>query len=373
MGFKLKDELELTIYFNGEEYPLDSGNSFNELRLSESTKLILPTLYLNIVDSANTLLDKGFLDGTIIKLCILSKGKVLQELEFVLYSYRVSYNGGAYSYEIDAYLNVPKYWCGVLMNPLQGSSSSIMQQIAQNCGLVYEGDVSQDRRSVCSLNTPYWQLARKVCNTAWGGNQACFHHGVTLDKVLRFKNIMRISKVTKTLKAFNAPEGKDELSISSYFCTSNSGSLNRAGGYREILVIQSVVENPEVIKEISIKTDSNNPDVSASIRDQIQRGYIRFSPISCSLGDNNLNKGKYYSGRIDKIFSYDISMQGTEPTKLALFDLVDFVAKGKDETPDSVVSGKYILTGKTITIQGAVYSETYFATRMGTNYKSKEK
>lgn len=371
MGFKVKDKLEVTIYFNNKEYPLDIGNQLNELHIAESTKTILPTLYMSITDGAGTLIKSGLTDGTTIDISIVVEGSVLYECHFILYTYSVKFNGSSYTYEIDAYYNSPKYWAGTLEAPLSGTSSGILQEICRRCSLKYEGDKTNDSRSVYALNRSYKAVTKYIANTAWGGGVKYYCVGITFDGKMIFKNVLeKVTKPTWVFSAFEFPDAKEDngVIISSYYITSLSGSLNSVGGYKTYKVIQSVVENPSVLKEVTFFKNTNNADVNLETRKTAGKNLIIFSPILTETNSYH-EKAKYYSQRAEKILSYEVTFMTLNPTKVSLLDSISFFAKMQSGDSDPIASGNYIISSRAIHILGNQYTETFTATRMGSNVR----
>lgn len=375
MSLKIQDTLEVTLYFNDVEYPLETSN-LNMLKIFESTKTTLPTCYLSISDGINFLLGTGLSDGTVITIIIKAKGTLLYKMAFLLYSYEQFWSGNCYTYEIDGYLCKPKFWLGTQEFPYTGSSSEIIKQIANVCSLTFDGDNSSDNRSYCCLSRRYRDAVKDIAETAWGGNNCCYKVGVTLNGVLKFKNVMALNKADAILDSNSLPHNKKTddgeipvYPVTDFRVTSNGGLYNASGVYSASVQAQSVAQPVEQVDKMTVNTGCRNPNVNTSVSKSMGKGMNIFSPI-CTTETGNLNsKAKYYNKRLSNMFSVEGKFICQYPTFLTLFSVVNFVAISPLDNVSVPISGQYIVCSRTIQIQNSNYCEVIIGTRMGTNGK----
>lgn len=375
MAIKIQDYLEVSLFFNNKEFPLESG-SLNVLKIQECTKLALPTIYISVSDAANLLLESGLSDGTVITVIIKAKGQLLHKMSFLLYSYEQFWSGNCYTYEIDGYLCFPKFWAGTQEFPYSGTTSNIAKQIAQVCGLKFDGDSTSDNRYYCGLTHKYRDAVKDLAESAWGGERACYKASVTLDGVLKFKNVMNLNKVVACLDSNPLPGEKegDEGKIPTYpildfSITSNSGAYNASGVYQATVQAQSVAQPSEEVKNITVNTGVRNPNVNMKVRNAVGKGMNIFSPISTVETGNSTSKARYYNKRFSNMFSVEGKFISEYPTQLTLFDVFSFVPISPRDNVVLPIAGQYILCSRTIQIEQSNYMEIIVGTRMGTNGK----
>ena len=368
MGYQLKNRLDVAIEYevsDGQyiELPLAQGTTLTELYMVESTKLSVPTLYVQIEDGLKYFTQYALLDGRRIAVSLSINGQPLVQSRFRIFGFSSNYNGKTTTYKIDGYLDCPLYWFGTSCNCYNGTSSYVISEVARLCGLNAYTDQTHDSQLWAQGNMTYNDFVSYVVKHGYRNNNSYMVRCLWLDKSLLYKDVNSITTPTANVIANSSKDG--------YFtCTdlnikANSGLNNASGGYASI-VQTSDITGDNLYNKLTVNKGEAYLNTNQQINSQIKRGVVQYGYISPNMNENYW-LGTYQNFRYAKLYNVDCAMIINNPSSLRPLSAFNLVANDTEDTMDTSDSGLYIVDTRTICIKGVTYAERINATRKGVN------
>src|SRR5580698_3197952 len=124
MGYGVNGRLEISIFINGTEYPLDPGtNLLAFLHCGWTTKTFLPTFHFKLLDTMHSLDQIELQDGIPIRIVVKAGATSTRTYNFRKFHHTKQFNGTNFEYEVDGYLDAPRYWSGTALAGMRGTSN----------------------------------------------------------------------------------------------------------------------------------------------------------------------------------------------------------------------------------------------------------
>lgn len=367
MGFLVADRIEVSIYINDVEYPLEAVNLLNWLHITTTTRHSLPVLGFQVDDVRHSIDESGPLDGAPLRVVIKPNGKDSKTFVFRKFNSKREFNGSCWRWTIFGYWDAPLYWAATSLRAIEGTANSVLQEIADTCGLRYEGVTTNDSQIWLPRNRTYRAWAKNIVSHSWASNTSCMVLGVDLDGVMRLLNINDLPEPEIDIIAYTYSE--TALTASDVQTNAASGLNNALSGYNNMRIAQSVTEDEtsRTLKGLSFTPDVKSPHYNRELKAQLERGAVRFSPIDAGNVHENYERASYQNLRYQNLFSYGVDALMTDVTTVNLGDRVNLAVQTETLRQDVPNSGVYTVSGHAIYIQGANYSEKLGMCRQGTN------
>lgn len=362
MGYQLKNKLTIAIYVevNGQrlEVPLTSQTTLTEMYLVESTRQSVPTLYLQLEDGDRFFSQCPLLDGQRIYVVVQPYNQQAVQYSFRVYSYSSQFNGLTNTYRIDGYLDCPKFWFGTSCGSYNGSTSSVINQVASQCGIFAECDTTHDSQLWMQNNRTFNDFVRYLTAYGYVNDNSYMVRSLNLNNTLVYRNVNAIVNHACEVVAYSQKEGA--VLATDIRVKSNSGLNNAVGGY------SSIMQGEQAYKNLTVDQTERNLALNADINSQIGRGKIGHSYVSFNQYSDYW-KAAYQNLRYSKLYSVDcafLTSQVTPLNPLKAFRLAVPESQGELDVSDS---GLYIVDTRTICVRGVTYAERINGTRKGVN------
>lgn len=366
MGYMLKDRLEVSIFINDKEIPLDKTNVLNYIHIATTVTTKVPVMSLSITDMIGIVPKMGLQDGIPISISIKALNGKTRVYKFRKFDHTPQLTGGANTYIISGYWDNPLYWATTTFKGIQGNSSDVIAQIGSACGIKTEVDVTNDNQLWLPQNQSYSAFAKSTASCGYINDDSCMALGIDLDGTLIYKDVNKDPNGVFNVVAYQRVEGS--LSAVDFNTNFASGFNNSTVGYQNARYTQSLMNDLQTLTDkLQFNSDSRNPDLNRKLKDKVNRGQVRFGPIDVGNVHLNYEKAQYQNARYKALFSTHLEFLTPYSNNLRLMDGVNFSAQKLNGDQDTVTSGVYLITGKAIYIEGATYSEKIVCARHGTN------
>lgn len=367
MGYLVADQTEISVFIADKEYPLEAINLMNWMHISTTFRHDLPMLGMQIVDVQRVFDRIGLIDGTPIRVVIKSNGKDSQTYVFRKFNAKTEFNGASYVWSIYGYWDAPLYWAASSLRAIEGTSNAVLQEIAQTCGLKFNGVSTNDSQIWVPRNRTYRSWAKDITDHAWSSDKSCMNIGVDLDGTMVFKDMNNLPEPEQKILGYTF--AKDALTASDIQVSASSGLNNALTGYQNMRISQSATQDEmqRVIKDLVFKPDVKNPLYNQELKDKLGRGAVRFGPIDCGNFHDNYDKAAYQNLRYRNMFSLNLEALMIDAAKVKLGSRVNLGLQTEDTGQDVPNSGVYTITGHAIYTQGANYAEKLGMARHGVN------
>jgi hypothetical protein len=367
MSYIVNDRIEVSIFINDVEYPLDAINLLNWLHIATTVRHSLPVLGFQIDDVQHVIDRIGLLDGAPIRVVVKPNGKNSRTYVFRKFNSQRVFTGENWRWTIYGYWDAPLYWAGTSVKALEGTASNVLQEIASTCGLKYDGPTTNDSQIWVPRNRTYRAWAKDIVAHTWVSDTSCMIFGVDLDGTMRLRNINDLPEPQVKIVAYTFAE--DALTASDVSLNASSGLNNALSGYNSMRVSQSVTadETQIFLEDLSFTPDVKNPHYNQQLKTELERGAVRFGPIDCGNVHENYEKADYQNLRYRNLFSYGIDAMMIDVNDILLGDRVNLAIQTETTKQDVPNSGVYTVSGHAIYVQGAQYQEKLGMCRHGTN------
>lgn len=370
MGYVLQDRMEVSLFLSGVEFPLSGINVLNSLQVDMSVKVLLPTIHLVVTDEME-LISKSSLvqDGTPLSVVMKPWGAG----DAVTYNFRVfkyqSFRATIGTmYQIDGYLDFPKFWFQTSTEGIQGTSNQVLSEITRVCGMQYDGTNTNDSQIWFPQNRTYGIFAKKTVEHGYASDTSLMMFGVDFSGTLMYRDF---NQQPDTAIDIVLGQYTNDARVATDYIPKNDGGLNNMlSGYNNIRVAQSAVGSTiqTTVKDLQFFPDSKTPFFNDELKAQTERGFVLYSPIDFGNVHESYERAYYQNQRYKNLMNAGVDFMSIMPTGLNLFDSFNFVDREvEDHEVNNSWSGKYRVTSKAIRVEGATYSEYFEGYRHGTN------
>jgi hypothetical protein len=368
MGYNVNGRIEISLFINNVEYPLDpGGNLLGFLHCGWSTKAVLPTVHFMVTDVLHSLDQIELQDGIPLRVVVKPGAANTMTYNFRKFHHRKNFNGSAFEYEVDGYLDAPRYWAGTATGGMRGTSNDVLSQIASTCGLQYQGTSTNDSQLWMPRNRTFGEFSKKIAARGYSSDSSYMCLGVDINGTMFYQDVNNLPTPQTTLVLGQYVAGS--YTANDYFPEAKSGLNNKMTGYQNTRVQQSMVgtNTNTVHNQITFTPDSVSPLFNAEVKTKMVQGYSTFSAIDVGNVHENYEKAMYQNMRFANLFSQDVQFLVSTPTPLTLFNTFIFSVDTDNQKQDIAYAGNYVLSAKAFLVTGATYVEKILGTRQGTN------
>lgn len=375
MAYELANRLSLKILFNNEEFVFDRANSLDFIHMSCSTRIAVPMLHMALQDNVDSLSEsKHLCDGSLIQITVSDASADFSTTYAFRYNtHKRVPNSGGYRYEIDGYVDANTFWHSSVTEPKKGSSYKVINEIADDCGLKFDGDQTTDAQTWFPRNIPFHEWARQISERGYRSDTSFMQLGLNFDKTLVYRDLNE--NVEPALKFTHAEFKAGFLTATDIQPSTKSGTMNHYSGYAESLVEQDL-ENEDLYKvhdkiQISKKASEGKLMLNSKIKDAVKQARVVFAPIDVGNVHKEYERALYQNRRQNNLHSVAIDLVTKEATKAKLLDKVA-VNADKKEGYLQTYSGDYRICSRVVFIKGNEYYEKFELVRKTMNIDLKD-
>lgn len=364
MSYKVNDSIRIAILIEDAEVPLDGGNALHVLHMVAGTTLTLPTLFFNFTDLLRVVPSMKLQDGALITVTVF--GATQQTRYFRVSRWTRAPFGDGFSYSIEGYWNAPKYWLGTAEASVTGSSRSVIEKIASECGLTIWGKNTPTSDAMLWIpgNRTLGRFCREIARHGYASDTSHMVLGVDSLGALRYANVNANPKPTLSVGYLSNSRSGRFMVLSDFQPVNASGTNNRMAGYRHDRQVQTALGSIETSEtSIELQPDSRFPLVSEQVRETQARGSISFSSVDFGNVHPRYERAKYQNSRYNMLNSVRGEFVFSFQTELEMID--NFLYVSPSELGNRDYDGEFTITAKVVYITGSVYQEKVVAVKNG--------
>lgn len=367
MGYQVSGRIELSIFINNVEFPLDNQNMLHFMHIGTSTRQTLPTCHFAITDVLHTLDQIELQDGIPIRITIKAWQATTQTFNFRKFHHKKTFNGGSFMYEVDGYWDASRYWTGTSLAGITGTSYNVLSSIASTCGLPFVGDNTNDSQLWLPRNRTYGEFARKVASRGYSNNSSYMVLGVDLTGTMRYKNMSTLPASQYTVVLGQMVQGS--ITCTDYKPLAKSGLNNKMTGYQHTRYNQSMTGDTTQanVDSVTLTPDVTSPLFNPTVKTQMVTGYKTWGGIDVGNTNTNYDQAIYQNMRFANTYSLDVEFLIMLPTPMNLFDKFTFAVDTDQQKQDAAYAGDYIVAAKAWFVTGATFAEKIVGVRQGVN------
>ncbi len=360
--FRINEQLEAAIYVNGKELMLNGVNFLQSIHINTAATSQLPVAVIRFVDLIDSASDVGLQDN--VPLVLTLAGAVTVDRKLRVYSWRRSPAGEGFSYEVTCYWDAPKFWSATSNKVYQGTTYEVMQTIASECGLQFgkNNTATSDPMQWSQGNRTFGEFARHLARHGYANDKSHMVLGVDSTGVLRYLDLNGIPKPEINLGYISEATSGPFIQITGFQPTNVAGTNNTVAGYLHDRHIQ-LLEEPAVLKSVTLDPDSRKPLLNLEVRDMIGRGGISYGPIDFGNVHPKYERARYQNQRFNLLNNLVAEFVVGFQTTLEMFDNFKYVPPR--QLGSEAYSGEYTIASKIIYIPGNAYYEKLIAVKNG--------
>lgn len=371
--FAINERCYMELKINDQLVPVD-GSLLAELTIIENIQMVLPLLKLHLNDlTGNTLEEYPIVDGTKISVTIgadQNKETASTTIFRVAGSPPSDSGRGSPLIKVRAVLDAPLYLSGQPTRSFTGTSSAVASQIAELCGLGFEGDPTDDSMKWLPFNRRYASFVAMLSDHGWASDSSLMLFGVTADRKLHFHDVDRIiSKKPKSVYYYgDPPEEQDPKPqrVAERQIRVNSGTLNNWVGYGYRVHQTGLNGQPSSHESVEATRLNNHMDQSTDVRSTVGNVRREYAPPDCGNTHRNFIKARHQNRRLRALYGTDVDVLCEHVTEDTLFDLVNFKDLNQvTRNTNASMSGAFVVTAKARMIVGNGYYEKLVLTGQG--------
>lgn len=368
---QINGSMFLMLIIDGKEYPVEDNN-LHSLRIMSHVFTGLPTCQVVISDNVAFFVENVTMaDGITISITIGEDENDKTVYPFRVFSFKQVNTQGSTAYCIDCYYDAPKFLSDIATRPYKGPSSSVMEEIAGECGLSSKVDATSDAMLWIPRNDAYQKFARKVAEHGYVGDTSVMVCCVDLAGTLKY---LDLTKIPTSGPIFSRSQ-KEGIPIYDSESVASSGFVNHYNAYRSSNVDFTILKDPffKIEKDVTIKKNSQFLMLNIAVKGMISKGRREFMPIDCGNVHANYQRAFYQNRRAASVYNFSQNILTNRNTKIQLLDPLTYktstVSGSYEKVQKSDVgdSGGYFVTARTLVIYNGEYQEKLTITRQGLN------
>lgn len=373
-AFEVEDRLYTRLKFAGKEFPFLRVNSVNFIHMSASAKIGVPMFHLSVNDPNGYFEREKILgDGIPVEISVAPRpdSPIVHTYEFRINSVNKQHTNPNTTYEIDGYLNKPKYWHNTTRQWTEGLASDVLSGICDECDLEYDGESTADYQVWWPGNRRYFEWAWYVARRAYLSDSASLELGLDFDGKLKLKDITRLD-VADYQMSFMEPRPGFILATDIQ-PTTRSGSPNHLSGYQDARVYQKLMNNAaefnvyDNVLEVAPTKGERSFTRNKVIQGETTAARTQFGPLDFGNTHPKYERAIYQNARMDALFGLTVAVVTPEATNVKLFDNVEIVINYPEDPYkprySRHLSGIYKVVSKAIYINGMNYYERFVMSR----------
>lgn len=354
----------MALSIGGKDFPADTSN-IKEIFWFESIHQNLPSLNMTLVDKTGTFTNIASAgDGVPIEIT-MGDGGISGETSAkfnIQGAPQISKGSGYNLVKINAVLDNVPYMRSIATGLMEGSSSTVLQQLAGRVGLQFDGDSTADDMVWLPNNKTIAGFVRHVANHGWVSEGSCMMAAVTDQAKLLYKNIMS----PRSAKDVFGLGGN--IPIHDWSATSNGMLTNNNRGYGSTSFGFDIEGKVKELGKISFNMFSNFLPVSQANIDALGKLGGRLDNLIRTAGNTHekYQEAAHQNQRIRALFSTDLNALVSQHTSAELLEAVNAIPQDwSTSKPSPSVTGQYILTARTKTLTRSRYEERCTLTTSG--------
>jgi hypothetical protein len=376
----ISDKLFMDVKIDGNPIP-DSFNLIQTVSLTEGNGTLFPACKIVFNDLSGNLTDSlNLTDGNSISITV---GKSVDDVSTVTRQYRVfgmrqSISPAGPQMTVVCIYDAPAFTTANVREGFAGTSTQVMEKIADECKLIYDGPTgstndNQNWLNVCRNRATFVQdLARHGYIDAHSG-MAC---ALTSLGVLKYKNLLYLMEKTPRFTLYhNVPQGEQkdtEYLVRQARDSSQAGMMNSWQNYGSTKVVHSLSGVDTLEEKLEVKTSGKYLPINQQVSDTVKRARVDHSPLDCSNVHRMYERALYQNVKLLGLFVEKVSVLVTVATDIQLFDTVYYRQADSDITKPAEPSDIYLVVGKSVHVKGSqTYAERLEIVRMSVNNKGK--
>lgn len=375
---RITDRIFLDIRIDGNPIP-EAFNLINTIALTEGNGALFPACTIQFNDLSGYLKDQlNLVDGNQLSVTV---GKQEANVSTVTRQYRL-FGSRAPSTPVGSIIKIvgiydaPAFTMSNARESFQGSSSQVLQEIAQLCKLEFDGpsvktDDAQTWLNICKTRSAFVQ---DIARRGYIDPHSAMACTLTSLGVLKYKNLAEVIEQTPKFSILhNVLPGGDKGSV--YLVkqardSSTSGMVNSWQNYGSTKIIHSLTGTNEVEDKLEVKTSGKYLAINQQVADTVHMSRVDYAPLDCSNVHAKYERALYQNVRLLSLFCERQSILVTECTDVQLFDTVYYRQADADLMKPAEQSDIYIVVGKSVFVKGGQsYAERLELIRMSVTNK----
>lgn len=318
----------------------------------------LPVCNITYKDASNICDKLQLADGSPIKVTIGIEDIHLYDLSFIMQgSAKCNPLDSSIGYVMKAVLDKPEMLRKIVDEPFKGTSSGLMQKLASQAGLSFEGDPSQDIMDWLPNRLPFASAMKKYAEKAYAGEASAFIQGVDDSGTFYYKDLNKLasSSATKTFSS-NPAEG---IQVLMWINEPKDGVYNNLNANGSTSIGMNALGEVLELNKIDMKSFAGS--VGGSLMKKAMGslgGRIEHIPLPTGNTHINWEKSQHTQNRIKSQFSNDLILLVDVPSKVKLFEKVKAIPYSpSSNAPIDRLVKDYIVTAFTRFLYGSRYYE----------------
>jgi len=362
--FIVNGHFYIEIKSNGKVLPYPPG-TFDYIMIIQNTLQLLPTLTIELNDSSY-LAQRDFpmVDGTplSVKMGTINEKEAPIEMRFrVISTPRMTAFGSGSRQRIKAILDCDKIF-SVPDKSYKGTSADVISEIAKECGLNPETDITNDSMTWLPLRKKLGQFMYAITDYAWSDDKSFFAMGITDTHKLRLKNISLLKKEEPKVQIFyseNPPQSQigTKIQATNFEFSSVSGYSNTTFNYGMRSVQDKMDGSANEYTKLEVDKNSNFLEMSKNSKSKVGIARSFGAPIDLGNTHEKFEKARYQNKRSAATYGVRANIQLGNPSTAELLDLINLYTPRSRGDANDMFNGNYILTAKTRLVTGNVYTE----------------
>ena len=368
--YALAGVLRVSLYFSDVEFPFTKESFIGILHMSESSKIEVPMLRLQLTDGIKFFKNNPSLlvESCQVRVSLLAREVATATYTFRVNSLRITPDTSGDVIDIDGYLDFPKFWIQTTNATYPNiTSNELLKKLAQQSGLEYDGDITSDQQTWQGGAKRIHSFCSDIANHGFSSESSCMKLAVGLEGTMRYKDVSKLDVADPVSKMLIGDIRQGYLTVVSHLPKNAGGSANRKSGYRKSAIEYSAMRDNVYRMHTNMSADVNEGgevNMSQDVRAQVTSGSHTCYAIDFGNVHDNYHRSLYQNKRGTALFNVGldvlVNMPSIEkPNKINVFDTVSVTApEGMSE-----LSGSYIVVSHAIAVTNAQYHEKFELTR----------
>jgi hypothetical protein len=369
MSFSIEHRISVALYFAGKEFPFDRINSLDFLHMSCSARLKIPMVHIKVADPQEFLSDsKALYDGSTIQV-ILSDGLTkARGYQFRLNTFVRNDGGNGVTYDIDGYLDFPKYWLESAYTALNDTSSGALKTILKICGINNVQTITTaDKQLWLSGNRKHAEFIKGIVQCGYRGDSSYMVSSFDLNTRFRYLDAMDLANQTYLHPATFATPQKDSVLFTDFKPRVSSGVGNAMEIYKSTLIEQDIYQEaaiPTTHTSITLPATIKTPEINNVVKTALRQSRVKLAPIDIGNSHPKSERARYQNARLGKLFSVGMELLTPTVTGIELLDRISLTLDmdGASKYLKSY-SGEYVVVSRAIYVNSNTYYEKFETTR----------
>lgn len=358
-----------------DKTPLDnSPNAFSTLILTESVAGLFPAAFLTLNDHSGQLNRQLALTES--NEVLVTVGRTPNDLNTISRQYRVyqpkqAMTGFGPQIKVSCIYDAPKFISEGANETYMGTSSQVLQQVADKCKLYYCGPEKYNGRTM-NDSQRWWNINRSRAafaqqNVARHGYQdphSAMCAAVTSMGELRYRNLMDVIETPMDqipwLFVHSSPTSEEDRKKRVYLVDaaqshSDAGLMNSWQNYGSTRIVHSRSGVDSIESAVDVKTSGKYLAINDQVAQTVGRARYDHSLLDCGNVNEKYERAFYQNTKQLGLFSERVSVLCSEPTSVQLLDPVIYRQSFSDLSETASTSDVYLVVAKTLYVKGGIY------------------